>query len=312
MKPHILIVDDDREIRAQMIRILRPRGYVLDFAADGAGCLATAQKENPDLVILDLGLPGEDGLTIIEKLRRIESTAHTPILVVTGRSPALFASVIEEHAVEGFFSKPISAEPFLAAVEAVLAGERVAPATIEEKPSIAAPSASPAEKTPVSQSAQSSGVPTLESAIGSSLPIGLDENTIEAIAQRVTAKVVAALGPLISGTATHSSPSTDSPIVPEVESGIEDLLPDYLRRRLEDCDELQAAVDRGDYATIELLGHRMSGSGGGFGCPEIGAIGAALEAGAKNRDAAQVRPQIAALREYLGRVQIEPNASLSR
>src|ERR1700759_4853109 len=81
--PKILIVDDEPQIRRLLRTGLPPHGYDLVEASDGAEALRLVAKEKPDAVILDLGLPDEDGFAVIEKIR---AAALTPIVVLSARS----------------------------------------------------------------------------------------------------------------------------------------------------------------------------------------------------------------------------------
>lgn len=76
-------------------------------------------------------------------------------------------------------------------------------------------------------------------------------------------------------------------------------VPEYLRKRWEDTRKMQAALERSDYETIRDLGHKMSGTGGGYGFPRITEIGSAIEAAAKQKNAGVIRSQIEELSQYL-------------
>ncbi len=306
-----MIVDDDREIRSQMSRILRPRGYHLDFAANGESCLSSAQRVIPDLVILDLGLPGEDGLTIIRKMREIESISDIPVLVVTGRDPAVFKQVVMDEAVAGFFSKPILESSFLKAVEDVLVSSK----TVLPLAALASDSSSPAVSP--SSVVSSSSANSNDSAdcphcgnLSSNFVGDFDPRMIDSIAERVAAIVIDSIRPMVSALASGSGSQppkvSGPPIYVEVEEGLEDLLPGFFGRRSDDCKALQRALEVRDFATVELLGHRMSGNGGGFGCHRVSEIGAALEQAAKKSDAAETQSLISSLYDFLARVELAP------
>jgi two-component system KDP operon response regulator KdpE len=80
--PTVLIVEDDAETRAALVRELSRRGYRVDEAPDGRTALEHWEARRPDVVLLDLGLPDVDGLTIIRRVRR---EATTPIVILSGR-----------------------------------------------------------------------------------------------------------------------------------------------------------------------------------------------------------------------------------
>ncbi len=78
----ILIVEDDREIAKLVRDYLERAGFDTSVAADGDEALIAARNGNPDLIVLDLGLPKRDGLDVIREIRK---HAHTPIVILTAR-----------------------------------------------------------------------------------------------------------------------------------------------------------------------------------------------------------------------------------
>ncbi|WP_459863257.1 Hpt domain-containing protein [Endothiovibrio diazotrophicus] len=98
--------------------------------------------------------------------------------------------------------------------------------------------------------------------------------------------------------------SADDKIVVVVDADLEDIVPGYLENRRKDIVEIGAAVEAGDFESIRVLGHRMKGSGGGYGFDHITDIGFALETAAKGSDAEAIRTQIDDLRDYLARVEV--------
>ena len=84
----ILIVDDDVETREFLGEELRDLGHELIYAADGVQALSLMRREQPDLMLLDLRLPGGDGFSVLEQLRGIPDFASIPVIVFSGmRSP---------------------------------------------------------------------------------------------------------------------------------------------------------------------------------------------------------------------------------
>src|SRR4029077_12160381 len=82
----ILIIEDDPVARADLEARLEASGYSVARAADAASALTVVNREQPDLILLDLGLPAGDGFLVLERLRKIKSLAAIPVLVITGRS----------------------------------------------------------------------------------------------------------------------------------------------------------------------------------------------------------------------------------
>ena len=79
---NILIVDDDRDIRTLLQDYLESNGYRTQGAADGAAMWKVLDESKPDLIVLDLNLPGEDGLTLCRKLR---AHSNLPVIMLTAR-----------------------------------------------------------------------------------------------------------------------------------------------------------------------------------------------------------------------------------
>ena len=85
-RPKVLVVDDDANITAFLKRALAYEGYQVETAADGPAALAAARDNPPDLVILDVMLPGLDGVEVLRRLRAGEpETGSLPILMLTAR-----------------------------------------------------------------------------------------------------------------------------------------------------------------------------------------------------------------------------------
>ncbi|HET7180657.1 MAG TPA: response regulator transcription factor [Candidatus Limnocylindrales bacterium] len=113
----ILVVDDEPKI-AQLARdYLEHAGFAVLTAADGTTALHAARTRHPDLVVLDLGLPGLDGLDVIRALR---AAGSTPIVVVTARDTELDKLLGLELGADDYVTKPFSPRELVARVRAVL------------------------------------------------------------------------------------------------------------------------------------------------------------------------------------------------
>lgn len=113
----ILVVDDEPKI-AQLARdYLEHAGFAVLTAGDGASALQSARTRHPDLVVLDLGLPGLDGLDVIRSLR---ASGSTPIVVVTARDTELDKLLGLELGADDYVTKPFSPRELVARVRAVL------------------------------------------------------------------------------------------------------------------------------------------------------------------------------------------------
>ena len=115
-KKTILIVEDDMDLLMGLSIRLRSSGYNVLTARDGAGATATAAKQSPDLMILDIGIPGGDGLVVLERLRHIASTVVMPVIVLTGRDPAVVRDKALALGATAFLQKPVDNAQLLALI----------------------------------------------------------------------------------------------------------------------------------------------------------------------------------------------------
>ena len=107
--PTILIVDDDPSIRKLVATTLEDvAGFELVQAHDGAAALDAAREEAPEIVLLDLDMPGIDGLEACRRLRRHEETADTTIVILTAFAGAEAERAAEEAGADLFLTKPFS------------------------------------------------------------------------------------------------------------------------------------------------------------------------------------------------------------
>jgi two-component system KDP operon response regulator KdpE len=126
----ILIVDDEAQIRRALQAILSTRGYEVLSASDGAAALDLAIEHTPDLVILDLAMPGMGGLEVCRELRTWYSG---PVLVLSVRGSDADKVAALDMGADDYVTKPFSAGELLARVRALLrraAGQAAAPSTI--------------------------------------------------------------------------------------------------------------------------------------------------------------------------------------
>jgi DNA-binding response OmpR family regulator len=117
---HILIVEDDRDIADLLQRYLTRAGHTTDALGDGNEALAFVRSRVPDLVILDLMLPGLDGLEVCRALRRGTDTRGLPIIMLTARSEESDRIVGLELGADDYVTKPFSPSELVARVGALL------------------------------------------------------------------------------------------------------------------------------------------------------------------------------------------------
>ena len=119
----ILVVDDEPQLLRALGTNLKARGYEIDLAPTGEAALALAARNHPDLVILDLGLPGVDGIDVIRGLR---GWTHVPILVLSVREAERDKVAALDAGADDYVTKPFGMDELLARLRAAL--RRAAPA----------------------------------------------------------------------------------------------------------------------------------------------------------------------------------------
>ena len=117
---HILIVEDDRDIAELIRHYVAKAGHTTDVLASGAEVLPRVRARRPDLLVLDLMLPGLNGLEICQALRRNEATAELPIIVVTARAAESDRVAGLELGADDYVTKPFSPKELVARVGALL------------------------------------------------------------------------------------------------------------------------------------------------------------------------------------------------
>jgi len=127
MSPHILVVDDEHDISALVAYHLARDGYRVRTAADGEEALRAIEREPPDLVVLDLMLPGMTGLEILTELRRRKETCDLPVILLTARGEERDRVDGLRTGADDYISKPFSPQELVLRVGAVLKRVRQSP-----------------------------------------------------------------------------------------------------------------------------------------------------------------------------------------
>jgi len=123
---HVLIVDDDREIRELVGNYLKKNGMRVTLAADGRQMRSFLEAGQVDLIVLDIMLPGDDGLVLCRELRSGKHRA-TPVLMLTARDDETDRIIGLEMGADDYLVKPFSARELLARINAVLRRTRMLP-----------------------------------------------------------------------------------------------------------------------------------------------------------------------------------------
>jgi phosphate regulon transcriptional regulator PhoB len=120
VKEKILIVDDERDIIKMLDYNLKKEGFRVISAYDGEDAIDSALKERPDLIVLDLMLPGLDGLEVCKTIKKENKTANIPIIMLTAKAQEADKIVGLELGADDYITKPFSPRELIARIKAVL------------------------------------------------------------------------------------------------------------------------------------------------------------------------------------------------
>ncbi|HET7601209.1 MAG TPA: response regulator, partial [Gemmatimonadales bacterium] len=116
----VLLVDDEDQLRKVMRDLLEREGYTVHEAGDGVQALDQVDRHAPDIVVLDLNLPGLDGYEVLSRLRSRPATRQIPVVVLTAKGDEDNEVRVFELGADDFLSKPFRARALAARLEAVL------------------------------------------------------------------------------------------------------------------------------------------------------------------------------------------------
>ena len=119
-RERILLIEDEPDIAEVLQYNLQKEGFQVELASRGDAGLESVRRDNPDLILLDLMLPGLDGLELTRLLKRDPATAHLPIVMLTARSEEVDRIVGLELGADDYISKPFSPREVVLRVKAVL------------------------------------------------------------------------------------------------------------------------------------------------------------------------------------------------
>ncbi len=100
------------------------------------------------------------------------------------------------------------------------------------------------------------------------------------------------------------SPQAGGKIVVKIDPDIQAIVPGFLKNKQNDVNKIHAALEKGDFGTIRILGHSMKGDGGGYGFDRISELGAIIEEAAKGKQADTIRTTVSELSDFLTRVEV--------
>lgn len=120
MEKTILIVDDNADTRLILSARLKAHHYHTVFAADALQAMSVAQKERPDAILLDLGLPGGNGLMVLDRLKSNTSLRCIPVIIVTAEDPQVAKAGALNGGAVAFLRKPVDQDKLIATVQQAL------------------------------------------------------------------------------------------------------------------------------------------------------------------------------------------------
>jgi CheY-like chemotaxis protein len=121
----VLIVDDDDDLRRGLGLRLVSMGYRVVQASDGYYAVDVARREMPDVIVLDLGLPGGDGATVLDRYANSLELSTIPVIILSGREPITTEPIARQYNVVAFLAKPVDNGALAQALDDAAAGLRL-------------------------------------------------------------------------------------------------------------------------------------------------------------------------------------------
>jgi DNA-binding response OmpR family regulator len=115
----IMIIEDDLDQAKGLGMRLKMNGYDVVMARDAISAIAVIRKENPNLILLDIGLPAGDGFIVMERIKNL-MISFAPIIILTGRDPQQNEKKAIDAGAVAFFQKPADNDELMATIEATL------------------------------------------------------------------------------------------------------------------------------------------------------------------------------------------------
>lgn len=124
MPQSILVAEDERNISESLVFLMEKAGLEVFVARDGPGAIALAEEKRPDLVLLDLMLPGQDGFEVLQSLRDSPVLKNVRVLILTAKGRDTDRRKAMELGVDGYVTKPFSTREVVDRVKSLLEMER--------------------------------------------------------------------------------------------------------------------------------------------------------------------------------------------
>jgi len=118
----ILVVDDDQDIITTIQAVFEPTGAIIDIASNGNKAVELAEKNHPDLIILDMMLPGRSGFLVLERVKPRKPRNEKPfVIMITGNQGKRHQMYAETLGANEYFTKPVKLDKLMATAERLLA-----------------------------------------------------------------------------------------------------------------------------------------------------------------------------------------------
>ena len=125
MDKRILVVDDDKEVREILSFILKHNGFEVVLASNGSQIQHLLFQQVPDLILLDVMMPGEDGFRLCRYLRQNALTHHVPIIIMTAHSEDIYQQISKDVGASEHITKPFHPLELVEKVKALLNEEKI-------------------------------------------------------------------------------------------------------------------------------------------------------------------------------------------
>ena len=125
MNKYILVVDDDKEVREILSFVLKQNGFEVVVASNGSQIQSMLLQRIPDLILLDVMMPGEDGYHLCRYLRQNPLTAHIPIMIMTAHSEDIYQRLSKDVGASQHITKPFHPLALAENVKALLSVEKI-------------------------------------------------------------------------------------------------------------------------------------------------------------------------------------------
>jgi DNA-binding response OmpR family regulator len=119
----VLLVDDDEDLLIALAAPLRRQGFDVVVATDAVTAVSTAVKQPPDVVVMDIGLPGGDGMMVMRRLHSLPQLAGVPVIMLSGRDPEKHRDDALAAGAAAYLAKPVTPEDLMTAVVTALGGD---------------------------------------------------------------------------------------------------------------------------------------------------------------------------------------------